>query len=162
MKEKCVPEGQQNKVKEDKEMNKVKEANDLVDVVFDNPSEFKKANMVKEADGLVDIILDNCGKKHGVEEVENKIENAPTEDPAEDAERVKGDIAGKPDEESAMDGATDMIEMFMMKEEMNDYQKFVQAKLKASGFSTPAKMPPDKRKAFFSSLSKEWKAKKGA
>ena len=138
---------------------KVREANKLVDDVFDNPSEFKKSSMIKEADAMVDNILDDYDQ--------NKLQNAPSDDPDEEADRVKDDVGSLDkttpggEDESVIEGATEMIEMFMMKEELNDYQKFVKSKLKASGYSTPAKMPPDKRKEFFSNLSKEWKAKKG-
>jgi len=149
-----------NPTKEEKEMNKVKEANDLVDVVFDNPDEFKRANMVKEADGLVDIILDSCGKKHGVEEVENKIENAPTDNPEEEAERVKDDIAGEPDEESAMESAVNVIDNMLKLNELTAYQKFFQSKLKAMGVKSPAQLSPDKKKEFFNSIDKGWKAEK--
>ena len=147
-------------------MDKVKEATKLVDDVFDNPAEFKKANIVKEAEGMVDKLLEDCGMDHGdkkkkVKEVENKLENEPSQDAEEETDRLKADVGGEDAEDKeAIEGATDMIEMYMMKEEMTSYQQFVQAKLKASGYSSPAKMPPDKRKAFFSSLSKEWKAKK--
>lgn len=166
MKEKCVPEGQQNKVKEDKEMNKVKEANDLVDVVFDNPSEFKKANMVKEADGLVDIILDNCGKDHSVKEVENQLQNEPTDNPDEEADRLRNDIGGEDkatpggEDESAIEGAVNVIDNMMKLNELTAYQKFFQSKLKAMGVKSPAQLPADKKKEFFNSIDKGWKAKK--
>ena len=176
---KCIPENEQRSQGQGRGLGRgqgkgpmgqptkeerVREANKLVDDVFDNPTEFKKANMMKEAEEMVDNILDGCSK---VKEVENQLQNAPTDNPDEEADRVKDDVGGIDkvtpggEDESVIEGATEMIEMFMMKEELNAYQKFVQAKLKASGYSTPAKMPPDKRKAFFSNLSKEWKAKKG-
>jgi len=241
MKKKCVPEGQQKgkgqargqgegpmgtPKKEGKIMNKVKEAIKLVDTVFDNPSEFKIINRVNEANKLADNILENCGKDHSVEEVENQLQNAPIDDPEEEADRVRDDIAGEDEAtpggedesaiemklfekrmsmpevkaklkkaadkckkyedrkerqkcmtaamrktyqewktafvyESAVEGATEMIDMYIKREAMNAYQKFVQSKLKAAGVKSPAQMDPAKRKAFFSNLSKEWKAKKG-
>jgi len=174
MKKKCVPEGQQKgkgqargqgegpmgtPKKEGKIMNKVKEATKLVDTVFDNPSEFKIINRVNEANKLVDNILENCGKDHSVEEVENQLQNAPDENPEEEADKLRNDIGG---EDEAVEGATEMIDMYIQREAMNAYQKFVQSKLKAAGVKSPAQMDPAKRKAFFSNLSKEWKAKKGA
>ena len=143
--------------KEEKEMDKVKEATGLVDTVFDDPAEFKKANAIREADGMVDTILDDCGKEHGVEEVENKIENAPIEDPEEEVERVKDDIAG---DESAMESAVNVIDNMLKLNETTAYQKFFQAKLKAMGVNSPAELPADKKKAFFNAVDKGWKAKK--
>jgi hypothetical protein len=139
-------------------MDKVKEASKLVDDVFDNPVEFKKANRIKEADGLVDTILDDCGKDHSVKEVENKIENAPTEDPEEEADRVRDDIAGE--DESAIEGAVNAIDNMLRLNEMSAYQKFFKSRLKKWGVKSPSSLSPEKKKEFFNSIDKDWKAKK--
>ena len=41
--------------------------------------------------------------------------------------------------------------------EDSDYQKFFQGKLKAWGVKSPAELDKDKRKKFFTEVSKEWK-----
>jgi len=158
--------------KEDKQMDNIKEvtkeATDLVDTVFDDPAEFKSANRVNEANEMVDNLLDDCGKDHSVKEVENKIENAPTEDPEEEADRVRDDIAGEDEvtpggeDESAIEGAVNAIDNMLKLNEATAYQKFFQARLKKWGVSSPAQLPADKKKQFFNMIDKEWKGKKEA
>jgi hypothetical protein len=149
-----------------KKKDKVKEAHELVDTVFDEPAEFKKAGVNREADEMVDVILDNCGKDHSVEEVENQLQNAPTDDPGEEEDRLKADIGGEDEvtpggeDESEIEGAVNVFDNMLKLNEATAYQKFFQAKLKSMGVNSPAALPTDKKKAFFNAVDKEWKAKK--
>ncbi len=63
------------KLKEDTTESKIKEAQDRVDLIFDNPLEYKNIKVIDEAEISVDTILDN---------MENDIDHVPDQLSGED------------------------------------------------------------------------------
>lgn len=149
--------------KEEKTMDKVKEATKLVDDAFDNPSEFKKAGQINEAYILTDKILESCGPSHNkkkkeVEEVENKIDHVPEQEPYEHLKDVRDEMSK--DNNMALESAVSIIDMFMQEKEMTRYQKFFKKMLKNWGVKSPAELPKEKKKKFFNAVDKAWKSEK--
>ena len=156
-------------------MDKVKEAQDMVDVIFDKPEKYKEMKMLEVAENTVDTILDN---------IENDIDHVPEQ---EDGEEQYDQVADELSKDSLAKGAgveelkriphpvmkkkiemakakcakvkdrkerTKCIQKYLMKEGVDiflgegntEYQKFFQAQLKKWGVSSPSQLPPDKKK----------------
>jgi hypothetical protein len=130
-------------------MDKVKEAQDIVDVIFDKPEKYKEMKTLEVAENTVDNILDN---------MENDIDHIPEQ---EDGEEQYGQVADELSKDSLAKGAgvEEAIDNFLG-EDSTEYQKFFQAQLKKWGVSSPAQLPPDKKKEFFNMIDKKWKGKK--
>ncbi len=125
---------------------KVEEASDLVDVILaGNYGTHKK---IQEADEVMDEVLD---------EVENKIDNAPDED----LQSLHKDVV---DELTKDDGVTAVEEVIavsisrLIREE--EYRDFFKKMLKKYNVSNPSELEGEKKKEFFNTIDKEWKAKK--
>ncbi|MGD2072083.1 MAG: hypothetical protein PVG65_01150, partial [Candidatus Thorarchaeota archaeon] len=91
-----------------------------------------------------------CGKDHKVKEAENELPNGsrPLDEPEEELDAVEKDIA-----------ENILINLF----EDSAYREYFKGMLKKWKIKSPAQLPPEKRKAFFSAVSKGWnkvKAKK--
>lgn len=142
MKEKCIPAGQGKGVEE---MDKIKEALDLVDVIL--KGDYDKHKKIQEADTTMDDVLD---------EVENKIDTVPDQD----LQSLHQDVV----DELTKDGVTAVEEMIaisisrLIREE--EYRDFFKSMLKKYNVSNPSELQGDKKKAFFNAVDKEWKAKK--
>jgi len=106
---------------------------------------------VKEVEQLVDTILDGSHgslKKEVTEKVDEVLEKAGP--PAKKDEDEDMEECGKVREE--------VIENLIS--EQNPYQAYFKSMLAKWGVKSPAQLPPDKRKAFFTAVSKGWKSKK--
>ena len=106
---------------------------------------------VKEVEQLVDTIIDGSHgslKKEVTEKVDEVLEKAGP--PAKKDEDDEMEECGKVREE--------VIENLIS--EQNPYQAYFKSMLAKWGVKSPAQLPPDKRKAFFTAVSKGWKSKK--
>ena len=143
MKGKCVPEDQEKGVSK---MDKIKEATDLVDVIL--TGDYDQHKKLQEADEVTDVVLD---------EVENKIDTVPDEDLAS----LHSDVV---DELTKDEGVTAVEEKIaisisrLIREE--EYREFFKKMLKKHNISNPSELDDAKKKAFFNTIDREWKAKK--
>lgn len=162
IKKKCVPAGQgkgegqkqqrgqgkgpMGKPKGVEEMDKIKEAIDLVDVIL--KGNYTKHKKVQEATMETDEVLD---------EVENKLDNVPDQDLAD----LHQDVV---DELTKDEGVTPVEEKIavsisrLIKEE--DYREFFKKMLKKHNVKNPSELDDEKKKEFFNAVDKEWKAEK--
>ncbi len=120
----------------DIKMKKIKELLDKVNEQYEPTT-----------DEMVDMFIDEmCGRKK-VEEADNELPNGarPLDEPEEEVEAVKKDIA----------------EYTLMKlVEDGSYRKYFQHMLKQRGIKSPADLSGPEKKAFFASVQKGWKAGK--
>ena len=161
MKEKCVPEGHEKgkgqkqqkgqtkgpigKPKGVKEMDTIKEAMDLVDVIL--TGDYGTHKKIQEADDAADNVLD---------EVENKLENEPDEDLAQLHQDVVDELTK--DEVTPLEETIAVSISRLIREE--DYREFFKKMMKKHGVSNPSELDGEKKKAFFNTVDREWKAKK--
>jgi hypothetical protein len=127
------------------EMDVIKEAMDLVDVILTGDySEHKK---IQEANDTTDDVLD---------EVENKIDTIPDQD----LEQLHSDVVDEltKDEVSPLGETIAVSISKLIREEK--YREFFKKMLKKHGISNPSELDDEKKKAFFNAIDKEWKAKK--
>lgn len=106
-------------------------------VEIDKEIELKKFQNAKEA---LDLIL---GEVYKVDEDENALDNAPNEEPEEELDALKKDIAEshKFIEESA-------------------YQDYFEGMMKKFGVTKPSELKGDKKKEFFNAVDKGWTGEK--
>jgi len=168
-------------------MDKVKEAQDMVDVIFDKPEKYKEMKMLEVAENTVDTILDNMenqidhvpkqldGQDH-YEDVADELSQDSLAKGVEELKRVPHPVMKKKIEMAKAKCAqvkdrkerTKCIQKYLMKEGIDiflgegntEYQKFFQAQLKKWGVNSPSQLPPDKKKEFFNMIDKKWKGKK--
>ena len=175
------------KLKEDTTEGKIKEAQDRVDLVFDNPLEYKNIKVIDEAEISVDTILDNMENDidHVPDQLSGEDQGADVTDElskdslakgVEELKRVPNPVMKKKIEMAKAKCAkvkdrkerTQCIQKYLMKEGVDiflgegntEYQKFFQTQLKKWGVSSPSQLPPDKKKEFFNMIDKKWKGKK--
>ncbi|HUU87800.1 MAG TPA: hypothetical protein VMX17_08615 [Candidatus Glassbacteria bacterium] len=128
------------------EMDKIKEATDLVDVIL--KGDYKKHKKVQEAAITTDEVLD---------EVENKLDSVPDQDLTD----LHKDVV---DELTKDEGVTPVEEKIavsisrLIREE--DYREFFKKMLKKYNVKNPSELDDEKKKEFFNTVDKEWKAEK--
>ena len=128
------------------EMDKIKEATDLVDVIL--KGDYKKHKKVQEAAITTDEVLD---------EVENKLDSVPDQDLTD----LHKDVV---DELTKDEGVTPVEEKIavsisrLIREE--DYREFFKKMLKKYNVKNPSELDVEKKKEFFNTVDKEWKAEK--
>lgn len=139
------PMGKPNK-KGVEEMDTIKEALDLVDVILSG--DYEQHKVLEHADQETDTVLD---------EVENKLDAAPDQDLAS----LHKDVV---DELTKDEGVTPMEEQIavsisrLIREE--EYREFFKKMMKKHNISNPSDLDAEKKKAFFNTVDREWKAKK--
>jgi len=127
-------------------MDKIKEAEELVDVIL--KGDYDKHKKIQEADAVAEEVLD---------EVENKIDSVPDQDLAD----LHSDVV---DELTKDEGVTPVEEKIavsisrLIREE--DYREFFKKMLKKHNVSNPSDLDDEKKKEFFNTIDREWKAKK--
>jgi len=137
------PIGQPRRVDE---MDQVKEASQLVDVIL--KGDYKEHLKIQAVVEIADIVLD---------EVENKIDTVPDQDMASLQQDVE-------DELSKDEGVTQIEEKIalsisrLIKEE--DYREYFKGMLKKYKVTNPSDLDGEKKKEFFNAVDKGWKAKK--
>ncbi len=136
---KCVPigsgsgEGPRRKRPRNERRELVKEP----PVEVDKDIELKKFKNAKEA---LNMIL---GEVYKVGEDENALDNAPVEEPEEEFEALKKDIA----------------ESLKFINE-SKYQEYFEAMMKKFGVTKPSELKGEKKKEFFDAVDKGWKGEK--
>lgn len=126
-------------------MDKIKEAEDLVDVIL--KGDYDTHKKVQEAEEVVEEVLD---------EVENKIDTVPDQDLAD----LHSDVV---DELTKDEGVTPVEEKIavsisrLIREE--EYREFFKKMLKKHNIKNPSELDDEKKKAFFNQIDREWKAK---
>ena len=128
------------------EMDKIKEATELVDVIL--TGDYKQYKTEKDTLGLVDSLID---------EVENKIDTVPNQDLKALYQSVFDELS-----KDSMTSVEESI-LYSVRKLLseNAYREFFKTMLKKWNIKSPAELKGDKKKAFFAAVSKEWKAKKG-
>lgn len=108
---------------------------------------------VKEVEQLVDVILD--GKYGSFKEVTKKVDKVLEKvgPPARKDKDEEMEECGKVREIMEV-----IIENLI--NEQSEYQAFFKSMLKKWGVKGPAQLPPEKRKKFFNAVSAGWKSKK--
>lgn len=142
IKEKCIPAGQGKGVKE---MDTIKEALNLVDVILSGDyDDYKK---IQEADSIMDSVLS---------EVENKIDT----DTEQDIEKLQQDVVDEltQDEKNSLEEMVSTSISKLIREE--EYREFFKKMLKKYNISNPSELDDSKKKEFFNAVDKEWKANK--
>ncbi|MFW9871703.1 MAG: hypothetical protein ACFFG0_01285 [Candidatus Thorarchaeota archaeon] len=137
--------GSMGKPKGVNEMDKVKEAVELVDIIL--TGDYKQFKSIKESHDLTDEIID---------EIENKIDHVPDQDIPSLHKSVADELSKDsmaPVEEAILQSVRNLL-----KEE--DYKEFFAAKLKKWNVNSPSELSDEKKKEFFDQVDKEWKAKK--
>jgi len=128
------------------EMDKIKEAEELVDVIL--KGDYDTHKKIQEADAVAEDVLD---------EVENKIDTVPDQDLAD----LHSDVV---DELTKDEGVTPVEEKIavsisrLIREE--EYREFFKKMLKKHNVSNPSDLDDEKKKEFFNTIDREWKAKK--
>jgi len=187
MKKKCIPEKEMKSMghgkgkgfgkgkgpvgvpkKEDITMDKI---DTLVDEVFDGG--FHQFGKVRKAETQIDKILDlmvsECG---GPPMNEERFEASEYDDDApakeDDSRKLANDINTVPNQDTAtlLKSVHDELseaQVWKTIAEMRineNYKKYFKLMLKKHGYSSPADIPADKKKAFFNSVDKGWKGMK--
>jgi len=106
-------------------------------VEVDKEIELKKFKNAKEA---LDLIL---GEVYKVDEDENALDSVPNEEPEEEIDALKKDIA----------------ESYKFIDE-SAYQKYFETMMKKFGVTKPSELKGDKKKEFFNAVDKGWKGEK--
>ena len=106
-------------------------------VEVDKEIELKKFQNAKEA---LDLIL---GEVYKVDEDENALDSVPNEEPEEEIDALKKDIA----------------ESYKFIDE-SAYQKYFETMMKKFGVTKPSELKGDKKKEFFNAVDKGWKGEK--
>jgi hypothetical protein len=127
------------------EMDTIKEAMDLVDVIL--VGDYDSHKKVQEADHITDDVLD---------EVENKIDTVPDSDLKQLHQDVVDELTK--DEVSPLEETIAMSISRLIREE--EYREFFKKMMKKHGISNPSELDDEKKKAFFNTVDREWKAKK--
>lgn len=142
-------QGPMGKPKGVNEMNKVKEATILVDVIL--TGDYKEYKNIKESTELVDQLID---------EVENKIDTVPNQDMEQLYQDVFDELSQdqEDDETPSVEDAMAESVKRLIKEE--DYREFFKGMLKKWNIKSPTELGDDKKKEFFDQVDKGWKAKK--
>ena len=143
MKEKCVPAGQDKGVNK---MDKVKEAEELVDVIL--KGDYDTHKKIQEADAVTEDVLD---------EVENKIDSVPDQDLAD----LHSDVVDELTKDEGVSPVEEQIALSisrLIREE--EYREFFKKMLKKHNVSNPSDLDDEKKKEFFNTIDREWKAKK--
>jgi len=127
------------------EMDTIKEAMDLVDVIL--TGDYSTHKKIQEADDATDDVLD---------EVENKLDNAPDQD----LQQLHKDVVDEltKDDVSPLEETIAVSISRLIREE--DYREFFKKMMKKHGISNPSELDGEKKKAFFNTVDREWKAKK--
>jgi len=128
------------------EMDKIKEATDLVDIIL--KGDYKKHKKITEAAEVADEVLD---------EVENKIDTVPDQDLAD----LHKDVVDELTKDEGVSPVEEQIAISISRLIRNeDYREFFKSMLKKHNVTNPSELDDEKKKAFFNTVDKEWKAKK--
>lgn len=130
-----------------KEMDIVEEAIKLVDIIL--TGDYKEYKNVEEAISNVDGVLD---------EVENKLDNAPNQDLAELTDEVFEELSGEEEDETPVKESIVNIIRQLLKEE--DFRTFFKSMMKKYKITSPAELSDEDKKKFFAAVDRGWKAKK--
>jgi len=128
------------------EMDKIKEASDLVDIIL--TGDYTHYKKIQEADTTADEVLD---------EVENKIDTVPDQDLAALQQDVVDELT-KDDEVTEVEEQIAISISRLIKEE--PYRDFFKGMLKKYNVTNPSDLDGEKKKEFFNAVDKGWKAKK--
>jgi len=126
-------------------MDKIKEAEQLVDVIL--KGDYGKHKKVKEAEEVVEEVLD---------EVENKVDHVPDQELADLHQDVVDELT-KDEGVSPVEEKIAMSISRLIREE--EYREFFKKMLKKHGIKNPSELDDEKKKAFFNTIDREWKAK---
>jgi len=145
-----------------------KEANELVDVAFDEGFEIfgKLVKAQKKLDQLLDCMMGGGPFNKGIADPESEEEYEDAYDALpNDGEKVgPNDISHVPDQDgNALYKAIrrQLGEWKMLNEDGREaYKKYFDGMLKKFGVSSPAQLDDEKKKAFFNAVDKGWKTKK--
>jgi hypothetical protein len=148
-------------------INKLHEAEELVDLAFDESFEIfgKVIKAEKKLEKLLNILTQecaSCGCQDG-EMLDNEaMEEPDTVDDYEDDE--PNDIAHEPNQNATALYASVIKQMSeynnLSEDKKAEYKAYFNGMLKKYGVKNPSQLPDDKKKDFFNAVDKGWKAKK--
>lgn len=138
-------------------MKRVKEAENLVDFVFDEG--FEVFGKIKSAEKILNTLLDSYDEASDFD-AEYDQDAAMTADP----QKKQNVINHVPNQDAASlynSIRRQIGEWKRLNEDAKiEYKKYFNMMLKKWGVKSPAELPPDKKKKFFDAVDKGWKAKK--
>jgi len=114
--------------------------NERRELVKEPPVEVEKNIKIKKIKELISSMIDEVYK---MKEDENALDNVPNEEPEEEMDALKKDIA----------------ESLKFIEE-SEYQKYFETMMKKFGVTKPSELKGDKKKEFFDAVDKGWKGEK--
>jgi hypothetical protein len=114
--------------------------NERRELVKEPPVEVEKSIKIKKIKELISSMIDEVYK---MKEDENALDNVPNEEPEEEMEALKKDIA----------------ESYKFIDE-SEYQKYFETMMKKFGVTKPSELKGDKKKEFFNAVDKGWKGEK--
>jgi hypothetical protein len=164
---KCIPEdkmkgkgqgqtrgqgqGPMGKPKGVNEMDKIKVATELVDIIL--TGDYEEYKIVQDSMTLADQLID---------EIENKIDTVPDQDIETLYKTVSDELSTDKEEETPEPTSVEeaMVESVrrLIKEE--DYREFFKGMLSKWNIKSPTELSDDKKKEFFDQVDKGWKGKK--
>lgn len=114
--------------------------NERREIVKEPPIEVDGDIKIKKIKELLSSMLDEVYK---IKEDENSLENEPNEEPAEELDALKKDIA----------------ESYKFIDE-SEYQKYFETMMKKFGVTKPSELKGEKKKEFFNAVDKGWTGEK--
>jgi hypothetical protein len=173
-KDKLMMRSQRYFFKEGTTMDKLKDAERLVDLAFDESFEIfgKVVKAEKKIDKILDTIVDECGGMMGGGSMNKGIADmeADAEEPYEDDymstpdEDEPNDISHVPNQDAQTLYKSVIAQLgeinSLSEDKKAEYRAFFQKMLKKFGVTSPAQLDDAKKKAFFDAVDKGWKGVK--
>ena len=140
-------------------MKKVKEADKLVDEIFDEG--FETYSKLKAAEKELNRMLECMGPMMDQEFVDSEFDEGPAKE--EDPQKKQNIINTVPNQDIGNLYMTVRKQMSEFKKLSEDdkaaYKEFFNKMLKKYGVNSPAELSPDKKKEFFNAVDAGWKGK---